>query len=171
MLRPHKGHLPRVDPSAYVDPSAQLIGRVSLGVETSVWCNVTMRGDVDEIRVGDGSNVQDNSVLHCDEGVPCTIGKGVVVGHSATVHGCTVEDDCLIGMGATILNHAVVGSGSIVAAGALVPERAQIPPRSMVMGVPGKVRREISDQELEAIRENARHYVEHSREYLAESNQ
>ncbi|MBI1357512.1 MAG: gamma carbonic anhydrase family protein [Acidobacteria bacterium] len=169
MLRPFRGRQPAVPASAYVDPSAQVIGDVTLGERVSVWPNVTIRADICSVEVGDESNIQDNSVLHVDGDKPVRIGERVVVGHSCTVHGCTIEDDCLIGMGSTILNGARVGAGSIVAAGSLVLERQEIPPRSIVMGSPAKVRRATSDEELERTRRNAARYVELSREYMRES--
>lgn len=169
MIRSFRGRRPSVADSAYIDPSAQVIGDVTIGERVSVWPSVSIRGDVNRIRIGDDSNVQDCSALHVDDDQPLTIGKGVVIGHAAIVHGCTVEDDCLIAMGSTILNGARIGRGSIVAAGALVTEGADIPPGSVVMGVPGKVRRQTTEEDLEAIRENAQSYVRLSREYLEES--
>lgn len=169
MLREFHGHRPVVPESAYVDPSAELIGRVLLGERASVWCHVTIRGDVNAIRIGDDTNIQDNSCLHVDRDKPLEIGSGVVVGHCATVHGCVVENDCLIGMGSTLLSGARIGAGSIIAAGSLVLEGQEIPPRSLVMGAPAKVRRSTTDEEVERIRHNAQSYVVLSREYLGES--
>jgi gamma-carbonic anhydrase len=169
MLRSFRGRQPAVAASAYVDPSAQVIGDVRLGERASVWANVTIRADINSVTIGDDTNVQDNSCLHVDDDKPVVIGERVVIGHSCTVHGCTVEDDCLIGMGSTILNGARVGAGSIVAAGSLVLERQEIPPRSMVMGSPAKIRRQTTDDDLERVRRNAQNYVELSREYMRES--
>ena len=169
MLRSFRGRQPAVAASAYVDPSAQVIGDVRLGERTSVWANVTIRADINSVTIGDDTNVQDNSCLHVDDDKPVVIGERVVIGHSCTVHGCTIEDDCLIGMGSTILNGARVGAGSIVAAGSLVLERQEIPPRSMVMGSPAKIRRQTTDEELAKVRRNAQNYVELSREYMRES--
>jgi carbonic anhydrase/acetyltransferase-like protein (isoleucine patch superfamily) len=168
MLREFHGHRPVVPESAYVDGSAQVIGKVVLGERSSVWCNVTIRGDVNTIRIGDESNIQDSSCLHVDRDQPLEIGERVVVGHSATVHGCVVESDCLIGMGSTLLSGSRIGAGSIVAAGSLVLEGQQIPPRSLVMGAPAKVRRPTTDDEVERVRRNAQSYVELSRVYLGE---
>jgi carbonic anhydrase/acetyltransferase-like protein (isoleucine patch superfamily) len=137
-----------------------LSGDVELAADSSAFYGVSVRGDSAPIRVGAGSNLQDNVVLHADAGFPCTVGAGVSIGHTAVVHGCTVEDNCLIGMSATIMNGAVVGEGSLVAAGALVLEGTQIPPRSLVAGVPAKVRRELSDEEYQSVLDNAAHYVE-----------
>lgn len=161
MIRPYKGIVPRIAPSAYVDRSAQLIGDIVIGERSSVWPNATLRGDVNIIRIGDESNVQDNSVLHVDtDGFPLHIGNRVTVGHSVVLHGCVIEDDCLIGIGAIILNGAKIGRGSVIAASALIPEGMEIPPYSMVMGVPGKIRREVTPEERERFRVNAQHYVE-----------
>jgi carbonic anhydrase/acetyltransferase-like protein (isoleucine patch superfamily) len=168
MTRAIRGRRPAVAESAYIDDSAQVIGDVTLGELTSVWPNVTIRADIAPVKIGDGTNIQDNSCLHVDDDDPLTIGKYVVVGHSCTVHGCTIEDGCLIGMGAIILNGAKIGAGSIVGAGALVLENQEIPPRSVVLGAPAKVRREVTDEQLAAIRENAERYVRLSREYLQE---
>jgi carbonic anhydrase/acetyltransferase-like protein (isoleucine patch superfamily) len=154
------GKTPAADPSAFVAPTATLSGDVELAADSSAFYGVSVRGDSAPIRVGAGSNLQDNVVLHADAGFPCTVGAGVSIGHTAVVHGCTVEDNCLIGMSATIMNGAVVGEGSLVAAGALVLEGTQIPPRSLVAGVPAKVRRELSDEEYQSVLDNAAHYVE-----------
>src|SRR5579884_2290696 len=144
MLRAYRGAVPSVAASAYIDPSAQVIGNVTIGERASVWPNASLRGDVNSISIGDESNIQDNCTLHCDEGpFPLIIGKRVTVGHQAMLHGCTVEDDCLIGIGAIVLNGAVIGRGSIVAAAALVPEGVVIPPNSLAMGMPAKVRRPV----------------------------
>lgn len=160
MLRPFRGKSPKAAASAYIDPSAQMIGNITIGERSSIWPNVSARGDVDSITIGDESNVQDNSVLHCDEGVPLKIGNRVTVGHMAMLHGCTIEDEVLIGIGAIVLNNARIGEGSVIAAGALVPEGMVVPPNSMVMGVPGKVKREISADERERFRLNCQHYVD-----------
>lgn len=159
------GHTPAVHESAFVAHTAVLIGQASLGADSSAFYGVVMRGDTNSITVGIGSNLQDNVVLHADPGFPTTVGNGVSVGHGAIVHGCTVEDDCLIGMSATIMNGAVIGAGSLVAGGAVVLEGAIIPPGSLVAGVPAKVRRELSAEELEHVRENASHYVELARKH------
>lgn len=153
----------------YVDASAQVIGDVELGEESSVWMNAVLRGDVHSIRIGAGSNVQDCAVLHGMKGMyPVVVGAGCTIGHNATVHGCVLEDEVLIGMGAIVLNGARVGAGSIIAAGAVIPEGMVIAPRSLVAGVPGKVRRTLGDADLEAIRSYARNYLGYTREYLEE---
>jgi carbonic anhydrase/acetyltransferase-like protein (isoleucine patch superfamily) len=169
MIRAYRGITPQIAASAYIDPSAQVIGDVVVGERSSVWCNTTVRGDVHYIRIGDESNVQDNCCLHVMTGeYPCLVGNGVTVGHSVVLHGCVVEDDCLIGIGAILLNGVLVGSGSIIAAGALVTERTKIPPRSIVMGAPAKVKRAAAEEDFEMIRRHARNYVEYRRIYLEE---
>lgn len=170
MIRAYRGIVPKIAASAYIDPSAQVIGDVAVGERSSIWPNVTARGDVHSIRIGDDSNVQDNSVLHCDEGLfPLEIGNRVTVGHLAMLHGCTIEDDCVIGIGAVVLNGAKIGKGSVIAAGAVVPEGAEVPPDSIVMGVPGKVKRQLTEDERQRFRENAKHYVEAARIYKDEA--
>src|ERR1700690_3165074 len=146
MIRAYRGTLPRIAASAYIDPSAQIIGDVVIGERASVWPNVTVRGDVNYIRIGDETNVQDNSCLHVEHDThPLILGNRVTVGHSVTLHGCVIEDECLIGIGAVVLNGARIRGGSIVAAGALVPEGMEVPPGSLVMGVPAKIRRPLKD--------------------------
>ena len=171
MIRAYRGVVPKIAASAYIDQSAQVIGDVVVGELSSIWPNVTARGDVNSIRIGDDSNIQDNSVLHCDAGLfPLNIGNRVTVGHLAMLHGCTIEDDCLIGIGAVVLNGAKIGRGSVIAAGAVVPEGAEVPPESMVMGVPAKVKRQLTEEERERFRLNAMHYVEAARIYKDEAS-
>lgn len=160
MLIAIEDRVPSVDESAFVAATATLIGSVVLEERASVWYGVVARGDMDTITIGAGSNIQDNTVLHTDPGLHLRVGRDVTVGHSAMLHGCTVEDGALIGIGARVLNRAVVGAGSIVAAGALVPEGAVIPPRSMVMGVPGKVVKELSAEQAGHGAASAAHYRE-----------
>jgi carbonic anhydrase/acetyltransferase-like protein (isoleucine patch superfamily) len=171
MLRSYKGLTPIVAPTAYVDPSAQVIGDVVLGERTSVWPCAVIRGDVGRIVVGNDSNVQDCSVLHMDDGFPLVVGERVTVGHSVTLHGCIIGDDCLIGIGAVILNGAKIGAGCVVAAGALVAEGVEIPPNTLVMGVPAKPRREVTPEERERFAEGVKHYVEKAAIYKAEAEQ
>lgn len=152
------GVLPEIDPTAWIAPTATLIGRVRVEAGAVVMFGAVLRGDRDAIVLGAGSNLQDNVVVHCDPGSPATIGAGVSVGHGAVVHGSTIGDDCLVGMNATVLDGAVVGAGSLVAGGAVVLEGTGIPVRSLVAGVPAKVRREITDAELDRIRVNAQTY-------------
>jgi len=166
MLRPHRGVLPRVHPSAYVDDSAQVIGDVEIGEESSVWMCVVIRGDVHRIRIGRRSNVQDGSVVHVMKGThETTIGDNVTIGHAAVVHGCTIEDQCLIGMGAILLNGSHVGAQSIVAAGTLLTEGMKVPPRSLVMGSPGKVKRLLTHAEVDDIQQYADRYVSYRLDY------
>ena len=170
MIRPYRGAAPKIAASAYIDPSAQVIGDVVIGERSSVWCNTTVRGDVHYIRIGDESNVQDNCCLHVMNGeYPLILGDRVTVGHAVTLHGCVIEDDCLIGIGAIVLNGARVGAGSIVAAGALVTERTEIPPRSVVMGTPAKVRRAATGADFEMIRRHAANYAGYRQIYREES--
>jgi carbonic anhydrase/acetyltransferase-like protein (isoleucine patch superfamily) len=154
------GHTPQISDSAFVAPNATLVGQVTLGENTSIFYGAVLRADVDSITIGQGSNLQDNVTVHCDEGFPTSVGSGVSVGHGAVLHGCTVEDDCLIGMSATVLNGAIIGTGSLVAAGAVVLEGTIVPPGSLVAGVPAKVRRELSDDEKVGVRQNATHYLD-----------
>ena len=169
MIRAFRGVLPRVAPSAYIDPSAQVIGDVTLGERSSIWCNATLRGDVNRIVIGNETNVQDNAVLHVDEGdFPLHLGDRVTVGHSAMLHGCTVEDGALIGIGAIVLNGAKIGAGAVIAAGALVSEGVEIPAGSLAMGVPAKVRRQVTDEEKIRFSVNADHYVTLCQSYREE---
>lgn len=159
--------MPRVHPTAYIDDSAQVIGDVEIGEESSVWMMVVIRGDVNRIRIGRRSNVQDGTVVHVMKDThSTTIGSDVTIGHAAVIHGCTIEDQVLIGMSATVLNGARIGAGSIVAAGTLVTEGAEIPPRSLVMGSPGKVRRALSDADVAEIQMYADRYVSYRLDYM-----
>ena len=158
-----------VDPSAYVDQSAQVIGDVEIGPESSIWMQAVVRGDVNVIRIGARSNVQDGSIVHVMHDThPTRIGDDVTIGHAAVVHGCTIADRVLVGMSATILNGAVIGEDSIVAAGSLVTEGMVVPPRSMVMGVPAKVRRTLSDAEVASILDFSQNYVRYRLDYAAD---
>lgn len=169
MLRSYKGITPKLGARVYVDESAQVIGDVELGDHASVWMCAVIRGDVHSIRIGAYSNVQDNCVIHVFKAQhPTLVADHVTIGHSATVHGCRIDSYCLIGMGATILNEAHVGEESIVAAGSLVPEGMVIPPRSLVMGVPAKFRRQVTEEEREGLRQSAANYFEYKETYLAE---
>jgi len=168
MTRGFKGIVPTIAPSAFVDASAQIIGDVHVGDQSSVWMNAVVRGDVNHIRIGDRTNIQDGVVVHVmrDPSHPTVLGDAITVGHGAVIHGCTVEDECLIGMGAILLNGVRIGRGSIVAAGTLLPEGTVIPPRSLVMGSPGKVRRQITDEEHAFIRQSAANYVQYRLDYM-----
>src|SRR5579872_635211 len=169
MIRSYQGHTPVIPASCYVDPSAQVIGDVTLGEHASVWMNAVVRGDVHSIRIGAHSNVQDCAVLHgMRYKYPVIVGDWVTIGHNATVHGCVIEDCCLIGIGAVILNNARIGEGSIIAAGAVVPENMNVPPRSLIAGVPGKVRRELVSDDRDMILKYANNYLDYTKIYLEE---
>jgi len=170
MIRSFQGRMPVVPASCYIDASAQLVGDVTLGERSSVWMSAVLRGDVNAIRVGANSNVQDCAVLHGQRNVyPVVVGDWVTIGHNATVHGCIVEDACLIGIGAVVLNGARIGEGSIIAAGAIVPERTIVPPRTMWAGVPAKQRRELDDADYQLILEFAKNYLDYTEIYLQEA--
>ena len=170
MLRPYKGTLPRVHAAAYVDITAQVIGDVEIGEASSIWMNAVVRGDVHSIRIGAHTNIQDNCVVHVFKALhPTVLADHVTVGHSVTLHGCTIGSWCLIGMGATILNGAKIGDECIVAAGTLVPEGMEVPPRSLVMGLPAKVRRPITEEERQGLRAYAQNYYEYKETYLSEA--
>jgi carbonic anhydrase/acetyltransferase-like protein (isoleucine patch superfamily) len=155
------GKTPDVADSAWVAPTATLAGSVSIGDGASIWFGAVLRADNEPITIGARSNVQDNCAFHVDVGRPCSLGEGVSVGHGAIVHGATVGNHVLIGMGAIVMNGSVIGDETLIAAGALVPEGMQVPPRSLVAGVPGKVRRELSDDEVAKLHDNARIYEHH----------
>ena len=167
MLRPYKGVSPRVHESAYVDESAQVIGDVEIGEESSIWMNAVVRGDVHYIRIGKRSNIQDGTVVHVmNRTHPTTIGDDVTIGHAAVVHGSTLADRILIGMGAILLNGANIGDDCIVAAGTLVTEGTRIPARSLVMGSPGKVKRALTDEEVVSILKYSERYVGYRVDYM-----
>ena len=159
LIVPIAGMTPVVDPSAFVAPTAAVPGNAEIDARASIFHGASVRADSAAIRIGRETNVQDNAVLHADPDAPCTVGDRVTIGHGAVVHGCLIEDDCLVAMNATVLNHAVVGTGSLVAAGSVVLAGMHIPPRSLVAGVPAKVRRTISDEEVESIRQSAATYI------------
>lgn len=169
MLRSYKGRMPQIAASAYIDAQAVVIGDVSIGEDSSVWPAAVIRGDVNWIRIGARSNVQDGSVLHVmrDEW-PLVLGDNVTIGHGCVLHGCTIESRCLVGMGSVILNGARIGAGSIVAAGTLVPEGTQVPPGSLFMGHPGKFRRALTAEDQQAIDRYAARYVEYKETYKKE---
>jgi carbonic anhydrase/acetyltransferase-like protein (isoleucine patch superfamily) len=169
MIRSYKGITPVVPVSCYVDPSAQVIGDVVLGEQASIWMNAVVRGDVNSIRIGAKSNVQDCAVLHGMRNLyPVIVGEMVTIGHNATVHGCVLEDAVLVGIGATILNNARIGEGSIIAAGAVIPEQMVIPANSLVAGVPGKIRRTLGDEGRKMILKYAQNYLDYTAIYLNE---
>jgi carbonic anhydrase/acetyltransferase-like protein (isoleucine patch superfamily) len=170
MLRSYKGVSPRVDATAYIDESAQVIGDVEIGAESSVWMNAVLRGDVHWIRIGARSNIQDGTIVHVMNSThPTSVGNDVTVGHAAIVHGCTIGDRVLVGMGAILLNGATVGDDCIVAAGSLLTEESRFPARSLVMGSPAKVKRPLTDAEVGSILEFSERYVAYRLDYMAES--
>src|SRR3990172_10360525 len=166
MIRPYKGITPKIHSTAYIEESAHIIGDVEIGEYGSIWCNAVLRGDVHYIKLGKRTNIQDNCVLHGTKGVyPVILGDDITVGHNVTLHGCVVKDRCLIGMGSIILDGVEIGEDSIIAAGALVTEKSIIPPRSLVMGLPGKVVRQLKDADVSRILQSAKNYIEYSEGY------
>jgi len=165
MIYDFKDQTPKLDPNSWVAPNAVVIGNVELKKDANVWFNATLRGDIEPITVGEGSNIQDGSVIHTDPGCPATIGNNVTVGHLVMLHGCKIEDDCLIGIGSTILNKAKIGKNSIIGANSLITENKVIPERSLVIGSPGKIVRQVTEEEIKHIKENAQHYVENYKKY------
>ena len=156
---------PNIDKDSWFAPNSVLIGNVTLKKDANIWFNATLRGDVEPITIGEGSYIQDGSVIHTDPGCPTIVGNGVTVGHMVMLHGCEIADDCLIGIGSTILNKTKIGKNCIIGANALVTENKVIPERSLVLGSPGKVIREVTDEEIEHIKENASDYVENFKKY------
>lgn len=161
---------PSLGADVFVHEAAVVIGRVRIGARSSVWPTAVVRGDIEDVVVGDDTNVQDGAVLHADPGLPCVVGDRVTIGHQATVHGCTVHDECLIGIGATVLNGATIGAQSIVGAHALVPEGMQVPPGVLVVGVPAKVTRELTPDERAGLTAQAARYVANAARHAAEAH-
>ncbi|MBK1832451.1 gamma carbonic anhydrase family protein [Roseibacillus ishigakijimensis] len=166
-IEQYEGSSPQLGEGVFIAASADVIGRVTLGPRASIWYQATLRGDINDIVIGEDSNVQDNAVLHLSDDLPCIIGREVTVGHSAIVHAATVEDGALIGMGAIVLDGSVIGAESIVGAGALVTGRTIVPPRSLVLGSPARVVRTLSEEEARMGRNLAAKYVAQSRKFLA----
>ena len=164
-IYPIAGHQPDVHPSAFVAPGSFVFGNVRLAANSSIWFNAVLRGDLAEIDIGDSTNVQDGSVLHVDQGFPLSIGPRVTIGHKAMLHGCTVSEESLIGINAVVLNGCVIGRHCIVGAGALLPEGKRFDERSLIVGSPGRVVREVTDAEVELLRQSAQHYVHSAQEY------
>ncbi len=165
MILPFRNKTPQIHSSAFVAPGAHVIGKVTLGENVSVWFGVVLRGDINTIKVGSGSNIQDGSVLHVDHDKPCAVGKNVIIGHQANVHGCFIGNNCLIGIGALILSGARIGKNCLIGAGALVRENARIPDGSLVLGVPGKVVRRLTPNEISQFIPHAKSYVKLAKEY------
>jgi len=169
MIRPFRGVQPQIHETAYVDRSAQVIGGVHMGAESSVWCNTVLRGDMYYIRIGDRTNVQDNCVIHTRTGEkPTILEDQVTVGHSVTLHGCYVEHGSLIGIGSIVLDDARIGAQSLIAAGSLISPGTIIPPRSLVMGMPGRVKRPLTDEEVASLDLFWQNYVTYSKMYRSE---
>jgi carbonic anhydrase/acetyltransferase-like protein (isoleucine patch superfamily) len=167
MLKPYKGIWPRLHETVFVEESAQVIGEVEIGAHSSIWFNAVVRGDVHHVKIGERTNVQDNCVLHVTKDThPLIIGSDVTIGHSVTLHGCTVRDRCLIGMGANVLDGVEIGEDSIVGAGSVVTEGIKISPRSLVLGVPGRVVRGLRDEEVAGIAQSARNYMGYTKDYV-----
>ncbi len=172
MIRTYKGIRPQIASNAFIETSAQVIGDVRIGEHSSVWFNCVIRGDVHYIRVGHSTNIQDGTVIHVTNGrFPTEIGNHVTIGHGVMVHGCTIKDRSLIGIGSIILDNAIIGEESFIAAGSLVTPGTVIPPRSMVMGSPAKVRREVTESEIELINRHWQNYIEYKNNYMAELGQ
>ncbi|MEJ2800927.1 gamma carbonic anhydrase family protein [Comamonadaceae bacterium PP-2] len=161
------GMAPELGEQAWVADSAQVIGDVRLAADSSVWFGAVLRGDTATITVGEGSNIQDLSVLHADHGVPLTVGRGVTVGHQAMLHGCTIGDNCLIGIQAVVLNHARIGRNCLVGAGSVVTEGKEFPDNSLILGSPARVVRTLDEAAIEKLRASARHYVDNARRFAA----
>lgn len=169
MLKGYSGQFPRVDPTAFIEASAQVVGDVTVGPSASIWFTAVVRGDVHFIRIGERTNIQDGSVLHVTRRThPLLVGREVTVGHRVTLHGCTIRDRCLIGMGAVVLDGAVVGEESLVGAGALIPEGMMVPPRTLVIGIPAKVKRELTEEERSFLVQSAQNYVDLAEIYRKE---
>ena len=165
MIYDFEKHTPLIDNESWVASNAVIIGKVILKKNSNIWFNTVLRGDIEQITIGENSNVQDGSVIHTDPGCPVTVGKGVTIGHLVMLHGCDIADDCLIGIGSTILNNTKVGKNCIIGANTLIPENKIIPEKSLVLGSPGKVIRQVTDKEIEDIKLNAQHYVENYKKY------
>ena len=165
MQRKFQEARPRVHPTAYVHPSAEVIGRVVLKKDVSIWPLVVLRGDIETITVGEQSNIQDNSVVHTSHGIPVVLGKGVTIGHAAIIHGTRVGPYSLIGMGAILLDGSVIGAECLIGAGAVIPEKVHIPPRSLVLGVPGKVVRPLRREEIADLHRRAKDYVRYANQH------
>ena len=167
MLKKFNNFYPILGSDVYISDNSIVIGNVSLGNEVNIWFGSVLRGDMNYIKIGDRTNIQDNSVVHITADTsPTNIGSGVTIGHGAIIHGCRIEDDCMIGMGSIIMDDSVIGKGSLVGAGALVPPNMKIPSRSLVLGSPGKVIREVSNEEYNMIIERPEEYIKLAKEYI-----
>ena len=172
MIRSFEGHIPKLGAGAYVDRQASVIGRVTIGAGASIWPCAVLRGDIGDIVVGAQTSIQENSCLHVLAGeYDCHVGSRCTIGHNVNLHGCIIEDNCVIGIGSIVLDGAVVGEGSVVAAGSLIPPGKRIPPGSMVMGSPGKVVRQLGEEELEWIRSRWVYYADYTKRFIADSGE
>jgi len=160
-----EGHKPQIDKTVFAAASADIIGKVTIGKGAGIWFGAVLRGDIEPIIIGEGSNVQDLSVIHTEKGAPAIIGKNCTIGHKALIHGCAIGDNCLIGMGAIIMNYAEIGAESLVGAGALVTERKKFPPRSLIIGSPASVKRSLALEEIAEIRRNVENYQKNAARY------
>ena len=165
MIYDFEKNVPEVHADAWVASNATLIGKVKLEKNSSIWFNAVLRGDIELISIGENSNIQDGSVLHTDPGYKLNVGKGVTVGHMVMLHGCQISDDTLIGIGSIILNNAKIGKNCIIGANSLITENKIIPDNSLVVGSPARVLRKVTEEEIKAIHENAKHYVDGSKKY------
>lgn len=165
MILKFKEFYPKIDPSAWIAPSADLIGNIEIGEDSSVWFGCVIRSDINEVKIGKNTNIQDLSCIHTDTNSKTIIGNNVTVGHKVMLHGCIIEDNCLIGMSATILDNAVIGEGSIVGANSLVTAGKVFPPKSMIMGSPAKVVKQLSQEDVDKLIAHAGRYVEYKNEY------
>ncbi len=158
---------PSIHETAYIAKGAVVIGDVEIGAGSSIWFNAIVRGDMEQVKIGDGTNIQDGSVVHVSTGFPCVLGNNVVVGHNVIIHGCSVADNCVVGMGSTILDGAEIGEGSIIAAGSVVTPGKKFPARSFLLGTPARLIREVTDEEVAVNSAIALHYIERAKEYRA----
>jgi carbonic anhydrase/acetyltransferase-like protein (isoleucine patch superfamily) len=165
MIYKFENNTPDLNDNSWVASNAVLIGKVILKKDANIWFNVVLRGDIELITIGEGSNVQDGSVFHTDPGCPVTLGKNVTIGHMVMLHGCEIDDDTLVGIGSTILNKTKIGKNCIIGANTLIPENKVIPDKSLVLGSPGKIIRQVTDEEIKDIKENAKHYVDNYKRY------
>ena len=170
MIKSFHNKTPNLGQNVYISETADVIGDVTLGDDVNIWFGAVVRGDMHYIKIDSRSNVQDNAVVHVTTAVsPTNIGSGVTIGHGAIIHGCTIEDDCMIGMGATVMDDAVIGAGSLVGAGALVPPNMKVPPKSLVVGMPGKIVREVNNDEYKMILERPQEYIDLAAIHLCET--
>ena len=161
------GKAPQVDPTAWIAEAAEVMGAVTLGPDASVWFGCVLRGDTETMTIGEGSNIQDLSVLHADVGQPLTVGRHVTVGHKVMLHGCTIGDESLIGIGAVVLNGAKIGKNCLVGAGSLVTEGKEFPDGSMIVGSPARAIRQLTPEQIEGLRQSAQHYIDNARMFRA----